>query len=432
MTAVKGRRGNRKTVRHAHPLFVLFVISLLLFLPGCLGELMELSCLFIPDSAHCYQGAATQQGDAEKCEKIEAPAEFKSSGSNPPRDKCYLMIAQNTGDYSACSRIQGGAYSYTKEECVAGVAVSKVDPKGCDNLAGDARTRCKTQVGDKITPDMLGDLDSKIEDLKSSGKSSPELTDLTKQRNDLLAAANSQTQSTYTKTRVADIMDDVEDEDVASSIRKEYIDYKKTHQNENVDQLMTKLESIKKEQELVKRLDDQANELVDTLKGHVTGYADEKKQEIVDAAAEQGWKWVRDQGGDRLKWQLDQLEAAKEKYSKASERYGELQEKIEKYKKVYDEIKGVYDKVDKLNKQIATGEITEGQAKVLKGGVFLGKGLEYATGYVPVFGSTISKVSKETFDATIKLANERAKRTNALDKCFTDPANCDPDKITAY
>jgi hypothetical protein len=64
--------------------------------------------------------------------------------------------------------------------------------------------------------------------------------------------------------------------------------------------------------------------------------------------------------------------------------------------------------------------------------VYLGKGLEYATAYVPVFGSTISTVSKETFDATIKFATKRAQRTTSLDKCIEDPEHCDTDGITAY
>jgi hypothetical protein len=62
----------------------------------------------------------------------------------------------------------------------------------------------------------------------------------------------------------------------------------------------------------------------------------------------------------------------------------------------------------------------------------LDKGLEYATAYVPVFGSTISTISKETFGTVIELAKKRAERSTALEKCFDDPANCDTDKISGY
>lgn len=54
------------------------------------------------------------------------------------------------------------------------------------------------------------------------------------------------------------------------------------------------------------------------------------------------------------------------------------------------------------------------------------------TEYVPVFGSTISKVTDETFNATMKFAEERAKRATALDKCIEDPLNCDTDSISGY
>jgi len=54
------------------------------------------------------------------------------------------------------------------------------------------------------------------------------------------------------------------------------------------------------------------------------------------------------------------------------------------------------------------------------------------TEYVPVFGSTISKITNATFETTIKVAEERAKRTTALDKCIDDPLNCNTDSISGY
>jgi hypothetical protein len=62
----------------------------------------------------------------------------------------------------------------------------------------------------------------------------------------------------------------------------------------------------------------------------------------------------------------------------------------------------------------------------------LQNGLTAVTDYVPVFGSTISKITDATFEMTIKVAEERAKRTTALDKCINDPLNCDTDNISGY
>jgi hypothetical protein len=172
--------------------------------------------------------------------------------------------------------------------------------------------------------------------------------------------------------------------------------------------------------------------MVDMLKGTIGDYADEKKQEAIDAMTEKGWDYMKQNGGDNLKWGLYNLEKMKEKYDKASEQYEKINSQIEKVKKTYDEMQAIYKKVDQFNKMLAEGKIDQGQAKVLKGAVMLGKGLEYATQYVPVFGSTASTITKETFDATVKLATQRAQRTNAINKCIEDPEHCDPSGISAY
>jgi len=58
--------------------------------------------------------------------------------------------------------------------------------------------------------------------------------------------------------------------------------------------------------------------------------------------------------------------------------------------------------------------------------------LTAATAYVPIFGDTVSTITEETFNATIKLAEQRAQRTTAINKCIDDPENCDPNGISAY
>ncbi|MFZ5392401.1 MAG: hypothetical protein ACOZAR_04410 [Patescibacteria group bacterium] len=105
--------------------FLLFM-GLFLSLPGCVGQLMSVFCPYLSDNAgHCFQRAAVMDGNPDLCEEIEQPAEWKKAGSNPPKDKCFLMIAEKTGDESACQYIVGGFGSYTKEECYQAAAKSR-------------------------------------------------------------------------------------------------------------------------------------------------------------------------------------------------------------------------------------------------------------------------------------------------------------------
>ena len=77
------------------PIIPILIFSTL-FLSGCslLTELGGLMCTLMPDSDHCYQFTAIQSGSPAACENIKG-TKFKESGSNPPRDKCYLQIAIN-------------------------------------------------------------------------------------------------------------------------------------------------------------------------------------------------------------------------------------------------------------------------------------------------------------------------------------------------
>lgn len=119
-----------------------FKLVLLLLTPlllnGCLGDLMELSCILVPDPDHCYQSAAVQNADPSGCEKVEGKG-FKES--NPPRDKCYLTIANNTGDTRSCDKIEGGIMSYTKDECYGSSAENMEDPDLCLGAPDEAGCR---------------------------------------------------------------------------------------------------------------------------------------------------------------------------------------------------------------------------------------------------------------------------------------------------
>ncbi|TSC79226.1 MAG: Uncharacterized protein G01um101425_726 [Candidatus Peregrinibacteria bacterium Gr01-1014_25] len=89
-----------------------FAVGSSLLLTGCLGDVMSIFCEVGEDSDHCYQAVAVQEEQPEDCSKIEF---------GPPRDKCHLMIAENTGDPTACDGMEGGMMGYSKEECLAGV-----------------------------------------------------------------------------------------------------------------------------------------------------------------------------------------------------------------------------------------------------------------------------------------------------------------------
>lgn len=233
-------------------------------------------------------------------------------------------------------------------------------------------------------------------------------------------------------------MADIDDDDVKSLISQQYIAYRNEHPGENLNNLIKKLEEIKNQQEHAKNLDEQVNEIYDDMKESVTDFVSENLDDATGASEwteemqEKGVGWFKENGGDRIKRGIEQMEWMKEKLDKASEQYEAISEQIEKLQKVYDEAHEVYKKIDDINKLVAEGKIDAGKARVLHGAVLLGKGLEYATGYVPVFGSTISKISKATFEATVQFATKRAERTTALDKCIEDPEHCDTEGISAY
>ncbi|MDO8468215.1 MAG: hypothetical protein Q7S29_00455 [Candidatus Peribacter sp.] len=423
-------------------LFILLVAPL--FLSGCLGELMAVMCDFLPDADHCYQAAAIQEGQVEECENIKGEG-FK--GSNPPRDKCYLLIAENTGDYSACDQIKGGLMSYTREECILGAAVKHADPDGCRKLSGSAFQKCKEGVGESITTDGLKNISEEVEAAKSEAGKNPDdkdaqdkLKELLKKQKDLFEFAPAGVAGQYFKTEREAIMADVDDEDVKSEIARQFVALRNQNPTMSLNEQLKKMEEIKDQQETSKRLDEYANSLMDQMKEGAGGFASdtfddlygEDVEKYKEEMAKRGLKYLEESTGKDLKRGIENLEWMKGKYDKASEQYEALNEQVEKLKKVYDEYKEVAGKIDEINKLLAEGRIDAGKAKVLHGAVYLGKGLEYATEYVPVFGSTISTVTKETFDATIKFAKKRAERTTALDKCIEDPEHCDTDSITAY
>lgn len=427
---------------------ILILIFLSFWLTSCdsiLSGIWNLMCTWAPDTDHCYQFTAVQSGSPAACERIKW-TKFKDTGSNPPRDKCYLTIAQNKWDYTICSHIKWWSMSYTKSECEAGVwskilseAVGKDDINGCSKIKNipNSTSTYDDCVGKLATKEKLDDKDTKINDLIEKLKSHPwdedlakELSELKKQKELTYNMMPEWQKQEYFKEKREEIMADIEDDDVKSAISKEYTAYK---QNEtNINNMLDKLQEITKKQELIKSADEKANQLTDQIKEQLEWIVWDKQDEIIEAMWDKAKERIEENGWKDLKRALWDLEWAMGKYEKGSEMYVSAKSKYDKLKWAYDEVMWVYNKIDEVNKMVAEGKIDEWKAKVLKWAVLLDKWLEYATEYVPVFWSTISTISKETFWTVIELAKKRAERSTAIEKCFDDPANCDTDKISWY
>ncbi|MDD3861605.1 MAG: hypothetical protein PHP74_01820 [Candidatus Gracilibacteria bacterium] len=185
--------------------FLVAIITSTIILPGCLGELIAITCDFIPDSDHCYQSAAVQSADPTGCDKISGEG---FEGSNPPRDKCYMQIAANTGDLDICKRMQGGFMSYTPEECFYETAVNNENPSGCNLLSGAQKADCLRKVSPNLTAEKVVDIDEQIEILKEELAQNPDpdlenqLKGLETKKSDILDAMTEDNRKQY--ERVSD------------------------------------------------------------------------------------------------------------------------------------------------------------------------------------------------------------------------------------
>jgi FtsZ-binding cell division protein ZapB len=149
-------------------------------LPGCdfVAGLAAYGCQFSSDSPHCYQDAAVQSGNPDDCDKVAQKEEFKKLGSNPPQDKCRMMVAANKEDPKICGALKGGPMSYTKEDCEETIAQTATRPETCGQISGSAVGTCVDTVSGKMyaevdalaakpnkTPDEIQALQQKMEQL---------------------------------------------------------------------------------------------------------------------------------------------------------------------------------------------------------------------------------------------------------------------------
>ncbi|MDD3793542.1 MAG: hypothetical protein PHI37_01925 [Candidatus Gracilibacteria bacterium] len=392
-----------------------FLSTILLSSCGFIEFAGNMACTYAPDSDHCYQFIAVQSSSPEACENIKGTS-FKDSGSNPPRDKCYMQIAINTGDESICNNMKEGAMSYTKDECQS-----------------STRTKLSNTLEEKIK-----ELDSQIEysvgfkETEELLKRKRELEE--KFRENFQKLPDSEKSKYYTKKK-DEILVGVTDQDLKQQIASSYA---KQRQGFGGD-ILKELDGLKKITDIettAKRLDENANMLVDTVKTTLVDMVNEeinnKKEAILDEAKEKLLEEAYKRSGESMKNTLSKLEKMKETYDKGSEYYNSVNEKYEKLKQSYEKMKEIQDKLGKIEKLGKEGKLDQGKVEVLKGSILLGEGLEYATSYVPVFGSTFSTVTKETFGVVNEFATKRAIRTTSIDKCIEDPLNCDTDDITGY
>ncbi|MFA5948345.1 MAG: EscF/YscF/HrpA family type III secretion system needle major subunit, partial [Candidatus Gracilibacteria bacterium] len=119
-------RKKKATETIAKQVAMILILLSPLLLSGCtlIGDITQAGCGFAgggKDAAHCYQEAAAQKNDERVCDKAPQGAEFKDLGSNPPKDKCYYMVAENKRDPEVCKNIKGGSLSYAINECASTV-----------------------------------------------------------------------------------------------------------------------------------------------------------------------------------------------------------------------------------------------------------------------------------------------------------------------
>lgn len=375
----------------------------------------NMACTYAPDSDHCYQFIAVQSSSPEACENIKWTS-FKDSWSNPPRDKCYMQIAINTGDESICNNMKEWAMSYTKDECQS-----------------STRTKLSNTLEEKIK-----ELDSQIEysvwfkETEELLKRKRELEE--KFRENFQKLPDSEKSKYYTKKK-DEILVWVTDQDLKQQIASSYAKQRQWFWGD----ILKELDWLKKITDIettAKRLDENANMLVDTVKTTLVDMVNEeinnKKEAILDEAKEKLLEEAYKRSWESMKNTLSKLEKMKETYDKWSEYYNSVNEKYEKLKQSYEKMKEIQDKLWKIEKLWKEWKLDQGKVEVLKGSILLWEWLEYATSYVPVFWSTFSTVTKETFWVVNEFATKRAIRTTSIDKCIEDPLNCDTDDITGY
>lgn len=390
-------------------LIIFFLISLT---SSCslIENLWSMMCDLAPETDHCHQFIAIQSSSTDECEKIKW-IKFKDGWSNPPKDKCYMQVAINKEDESICNNVKWWIMSYTKEQC-----------------QWETRTKVVKTVDEK-----LKNIDSEIEhavwftETDALLKKKKELEDKLRTTFEKLPATEKDAYYQKKKEEILKWADDKLKQQIAHSFNS----FRWKNQNDILTQLDW-LKKITETETIAKQLDQSANTLVDTVKGTLVDMANEKKDAILDDAKEKIMEEAYKRSWTNMKLSLDKLKGLKEKYDKWSEYYESVNKKYETLKAAYDKMKDIQGRLSKIEQLWKEWKLDAWKVEVLKWSILLWEGLEYATSYVPVFWSTISTVTKETFWVVNKFATGRAIRTTAVNKCIDDPLNCNTEWISWY
>ena len=184
--------------------------------------------------------------------------------------------------------------SYTKDECIGNIgtkllteAVDKDDINSCKKLEKFPVTSTYTEcVGKLANTEKLKTGDTKIESVIEALKKNPD--DKTLQKELAKLKADKQTKyemmsdadrAAYFSEKRQEIMADIEDEDVASAISKEYTKYREGEKN--INNLLDRLEEITAKQQRIKQADEDANYLTDQIKEQLEWLVGEKQDEII-------------------------------------------------------------------------------------------------------------------------------------------------------
>lgn len=392
---------------------VLIPVFLVFSLSSCslIDKIWWMMCDLAPESDHCFQFIAVQSSSPDTCEKIKWTA-FKDGWSNPPKDKCYMQVAINSWDESLCNKVKWWVMSYTKEEC-----------------QWETRTKLVTTL-EKQIKDLNSEIESSVwfTETEKLLKKKKELDE--KFRANFNKLPDNEKAEYYWKKK-DEILKWVTDEDLKQQIAHSFAEQRKSFNWDTLKELDW-LKKITDTETVAKRLDESANTMVDSVKNTLVEIANEQKDAVLDEAKEKLLEEVYKRSWTDMKNTLTKLQGLKDSYDKWSEYYDSVNEKYEKLKAAYDKMKDIQDKLNKIEQLWKEWKLDKGKVDVLKWSILLWEWLEYATWYVPVFWSTISTVTKETFWVVNKFATDRAVRTTAVNKCIDDPLNCDVEWISGY
>ena len=365
----------------------ILVVFMLFFLWWCMEwcsvtwSVMLTWCNNVEDSDHCFQKAAIANNNPELCDEIEYW---------PPRDKCHMMIAMTNGDEEYCEWAEWVSGWYSQEFCES--KVEEVSSGSLDSSSGSLdveEQKKKNEEFVKIKDKIFEDID-------------------------------------YNS-------DEKNNDDIKVEVAKQFNDYRKENQDKSVEEWTKKMEDIATDTQTMKRLDVNANKMLDDMKSSMVWYVNSKTDEAKDAVLDEWWSRVKMLDNTKeLERRIKSLEWIKWAYDKASDSYNFINEKLEKIKKIKEEIEWIYTRMDQVDGMLKNDKIDAWQARVLKWAILLDEWLKNVTWYVPVFWSTISTISDETFNVVIKFASKRASRTHALNKCIDSPETCDANGISPY